>query len=251
VSDLTDAWRRAQLAEVAWVDDRGDPRVDVVVPLLRDGVPALALGYDQLDLARGLAAAEQVTWAVTVPAVAAGAAPIAAAAHVEVAEDPRGEDFAATSLLDQLLAKHPPARRRLDSPLLRREHGWYLPRLLVRTIELGPSFALAPAEALAVAATGGAPWLGAARDLSLGEGTARVDLPDGSGVLLQHGADVPELETPWHRRWRGTVGAGVLRADERDEVAPARRRPNLRERIRAERRLELACRAGLREAGVR
>ncbi|MEX1177715.1 MAG: hypothetical protein WEB09_04570 [Nitriliruptor sp.] len=251
-ADLTTAWRTAQLGEVAWVDAAGAPRAEVVVPLLDDRLPALALPYARLETARSIAAAGRVTWTLAVPAVTGGAVPVAAAARVEVVEDPAGERFTATSLLDQVLAKHPPARRRLDSALLRREHGWYVPRLLVRTTELGPSFELGAGEALGVSiAADGGPWVAAAHQVSVAEGAARLPVDDGPAVLLQHGADVPDLETPWHRRWRGTVTAGRFRAAERDEVPLARRPPGLRERLRAERALHRACRDGLRAAGHR
>jgi hypothetical protein len=250
--DLLAGWRVAQLAEIAWVDPDGSPHVRVVVPLLEDGAPTLALPYAELHAARSLAATDRATFCLAVPGVTGGSAPVAAAARIEVVEDPRGERFVASALLDQVVAKHPPARRRLDSILLRREHGWYVPRVLVRTLELGPSFDIGTGEALGVAATGdGGPWVAMARDASLSDGTARLEAPDGPAVLLQHGADVPALETPWHRRWQGTVWDGRFSAEDRDEVAPARRRPTLRERIRAERDLERACKDGLREAGHR
>lgn len=251
-ADLPVAWRAAQLGEVAWVAPDGTPHAAVVVPLLLDAAPALALPYAELDLARALAAADRVTFCLAVPALSGGTPPLAAAARIEVTEDPRGERFVGSPLLEQVLAKHPPSRRRLDSPLLRREHGWYVPRIVVRTVQLGPSFALGVGEALGVAvADDGGPWVALARDVSLGEGTARLDVDDGRATVLAHGADVPALEQPWHRRWSGVVRAGRFTADERDEVAPARRRPGLRERVRVERELERACRAGLREAGHR
>ncbi|MEX1164685.1 MAG: hypothetical protein WEB03_14025 [Nitriliruptor sp.] len=250
--ELTTAWRTAQLGEVAWVDATGAPQAEVVVPLLDDRLPALALPYARLATARSIAAAGRVTWTLAVPAVAGGAVPVAAAAHVEVIEDPAGERFIATSLLDQVLAKHPPARRRLDSVLLRREHGWYVPRLIIRTTELGPSFELGVGEALGVStAADGGPWVAAAHQVSVADGTARLPIDDGPAFVLQHGADIPDLETPWHRRWRGTVEAGRFRAIERDEVPLARRPPGLRDRLRTERTLHRACRDGLREAGHR
>lgn len=250
--DLLPAWRAAQLGEVAWIDPTGVPRAAAVVPLLSDGAPALALSYAELELGRSLATADRVTFCLAVPAVNGGTAPVAAAARIEVTEDPTGAAFVASPLLEQVLAKYPPDRRRLDSPLLRREHGWYLPRLLVRTVDLGPSFELGVGEALGVVPrTDGAPWVTQARDVSVGDGTARLDVGDGPAVLLAHGADVPALEQPWHRRWSGAVRAGRFTAVERDEIAPSGRRPGLRERIQRARALERSCRDGLRSAGHR
>jgi hypothetical protein len=251
-ASLPDTWRRAQLAEVSWVHPVDGPGAAPVVPLLDDGLPTLALPYAGLALARILADAEVVLWSAAVPAVTGGATPVAAAARIEVEEDPEGDAFATSALLDQVLAKHPPSRPRLDSILLRREHAWYVPRLLVRTVELGPSFGLGYLEALAVTATDdGHPWIAPASGLSLVDGTAAVDVPDGPAAVLQHGADVPDLETPWHHRWLGTVQAGRFTAEDRDDVPMARRRPALRDRLRAARDLRRACEAGLREAGHR
>lgn len=251
-AELTAAWRAAPLGEVAWVDAAGVPRAAVVVPLLSDGAPALALPYADLEVGRSLATAHRVTFCLAVPAVSGGTPPLAAAARVEVSEDPTGAAFTDSPLLEQVLAKHPPARRRLDSPLLRREHAWYLPRLLVRTVELGPSFPLGAGEALGVGVSAdGGPWVAMAHDVALREGTAALEVSDGPAVLLAHGADVPALEQPWHRRWTGTVRGGRFTAAERDEVAPEGRRLKLRERLRRERALERACRDGLRAAGHR
>jgi hypothetical protein len=251
-ASLPDVWRRAQLAEVAWVHPVDGPDAAVVVPLVEGDRPVLALPYADLALARQLADAEVVLFTAAVPAVTGHAEPVAAAASVEVVADPEGTAFTGSSLLDQVLAKHPPSRAQLDSPLLRREHAWYVPRLLVHTVELGPSFPLGYLEALGVVATdGGDPWVVPASQLSLADGTARLDAPDGPAAVLQHGADVPDLETPWHRRWRGTVRSGRFTAEERDEVPMSRRRPTLRDRMRSVRDLRRACEAGLREAGHR
>jgi hypothetical protein len=248
---LADTWRRAQLAEVSWVHPVDGPGAAPVLPLLEDGLPALALPYADLRLARQLADAEVVMWSAAVPTGTGGAAPVAAAARIEVAEDPDGATFASSPLLEQVLAKHPPSRARLDSILLRREHAWYVPRLLIRTVELGPSFELGYLEALGVSSSDGAPWLVPAAGLSLAEGTAHLEVPDGPAAVLQHGADVPDLETPWHHRWTGEVRAGRFTAAERDDVPMARRRPTLRDRMRAVRDLRRACEAGLRVAGHR
>lgn len=249
---LVDAWRGAQLAEVAWVHPVLGPDAAVVEPLVLNGRPTLALPYSQLDLARHLADAEVVLWLVAVPGLARDVRPVAAAARVEVEEDPDGERFTTSPLLEQLVSKHPVARGRLDSPLLRREHAWYVPRLLVRTVELGPSFELGYLEAIGVSATdAGDPWVAPASRLTLAAGTCLLDVPDGSAAVLQHGADVPELVTPWHHRWRGEVHDGRFVASERDDVPMARRMPTIRERLRAERALRRACEHGLREAGHR
>jgi hypothetical protein len=248
-ASLADTWRRAQLAEVSWVHPVDGPGAAPVVPLHDDGLPTLALPYADLALARQLADAEVVMWSAAVPAGTGGAAPVAAAARVEVVEDPDGAAFASSVLLEQELAEHPPSRARLGSVLLRREHAWYVPRLLVRTVELGPSFELGYLEAIGVTASDGAPWLVPAAGLSLADGTAHLAAPDGPAAVLQHGADVPDLETPWHHRWRGEVRAGRFTATERDDVPMARRRPTRRDRARADQDLRLACEAGLREAG--
>jgi hypothetical protein len=56
--------------------------------------------------------------------------PLAALGRLTLLEDGDGGLFT-DELLAQELRKHPPARALAASPLLRREHWWYLPRLVL------------------------------------------------------------------------------------------------------------------------
>ncbi|MFA9431305.1 hypothetical protein [Egicoccus sp. AB-alg2] len=247
---LVRGWRAAPFAEIAWLDPDGRPDAATVVPLVQRDHPVVALTYDRWDLAQRLAAAEAVLFAVTCPSLNQGRTPVSAWAHVSVHEDPRGQEFE-EQFLAQELAKYPPSRRFADSALLRSEHRWYLPRILVRATRLEDVSTHPFRDALALSsAPGGARAFTA--DLA-GEGVgARLvsSLPDGPVALLQHGADVPDLDRPWWRRWRGEVRDGVLQADAFDELRQELRPLGLWRRWRDQVHLERACKAGLRAASA-
>lgn len=248
--ELLAGCRRAQLAEVAWLDGAGRPDLTVAVPLVLDDAPTLALTYDRLELARAVAASGQVALTLATPALLRGATPVAATGHAVLEEDPRGERFR-EQLLDQELAKYPPARRFADSPLLQRENWWYLPRLVLRLTGLGGARTLdAPGTVAAVRDGDRLAVEGCDLD-DLGDHARirRAELPDGPAALLEHGGEVPELEFRWHRRLRGDLLGGQLAVVERDEIPPPAGRPGVVTRWRDERRLGRACRLGLRRAG--
>jgi hypothetical protein len=243
---LLESWRAAPLAEVSWLSADGRPEIAVVVPLIEEARPVMALTYDRLREARRLAAAGQVV--LGVHAFAGARAPLAGAT-VTVAEDPTGTSFA-QRLLAQELAKHPPSRELADSLLLRSEHWWYLPRLLVSARPRGPLRPPAPRrDALAAVATASGLELWT---VDLDEATRRPrlrpEMPDGPLTVLQHGAELPDLDRRWSRRWWGTAEGGRLLLDGWEERGVGRR-PGVWRRWRDEVALGRACRAGLRAAG--
>lgn len=246
---LVSAWRAAPFAEIAWLDADGRPDAATVVPLVHRDRPALALTFDRLDLGRRLAGAETVLFSVTSPALGGGGTPVSAWAHVSVHEDLLGTEFE-EYFLDQELAKHPPARRFADSPLLRHEHPWYLPRILVRVTRLDEVASHPFRDALAVTAADGT---GHATTVDLDrqdrDAAPTTPLPDGPTVILQHGADVPDLDRPWWRRWRGEVADGVLTTTDYVERAQLTDPQGVWRRWRDQIRFEKACRAGLRRVG--
>lgn len=252
-AEVVEAWRHAQLAEVAL---RRGSSVDtaVVVPLINDGLPCVALSYDRLPLARSLASADEVVLAVTT--FAGTGRNCTVRARAEPADDPQGAAFLGLGLLEQELAKHPPSRRRIDSLLLRREHWWLVPRLIVRFGQLTDGRQLTPADGI-VAFAANRLDVAACSVVERATDQLRLHLPDAPAqattapaVVLEHGADVPDLERPWYRRWRGRLANAHLTVDDFDEHAAADRQLRLLERWREERALERACRKGLREAGV-
>jgi hypothetical protein len=250
-ADLLSSWRVAQLAELAWLGQDGAPRLAVVVPLVDDGRPALALTYDRLTDAESIAAARRIVLAVTTPLLANGATPVVAEAQLALTPDPRGVGFE-DRLLAQELAKHPPSRQWADSRLLRREHWWYLPRLLLHASRLAPSRPLAAGDALAAVATGGRLAVAAVGldDASSERPRTTTPLPDGQAVLLRHGADVPDLDRRWERRWRGRVVDGELVVEATDALPRHRGRSGVWRRWREEAAYERACREGLRTVGA-
>jgi hypothetical protein len=262
------SWRRAQLGEVIWVDAGDAPgavtapasdlaagAVDaaVVVPLVHDGRPALALHYGRRELALRLAASRDVWVTIATPAVARGATPVAMRVAFDLAEDPEGDGFHASSMLDQELAKHPPSRRRLEHLVARREHWWYTGRMLLTARAVTEARRLEDGDAVVGGLREGelevaAAHLPEAPHRPDGEVTVRTALRDGPAVVLSHGGDVPDLEVPWHHRWRGTLAGDRLRIDEDHGYDAQARRPSLWQRLRTERALERACRDGMRAA---
>lgn len=130
--ELVRALDGSYLAEVGFRRSDGTAWAAVLVPLVEGGTVTFALPYSDRALAEALAASPAVLVATSDSrAVGRSWAPMAGQARVSVLPDPNGAVFCEL-LLEQELRKHPPARAYADSLLLRREHWWYLPRLLVR-----------------------------------------------------------------------------------------------------------------------
>ncbi len=246
---LLERWRAAPLGELVWLDRAGRPDARPVVSLLERSHPALALTYAELEVARAIAAAPRLALAVGTAAHLAHDV-LAAGVSVAVHDDPDGEGFA-ERLLVQELAKHPPSRRLADSILLRREHWWYVARLLVRVTHRSPTVTLGPGEILVAVAADGELELGVGRARGELTGDAHIEaaVPDGPAVALAHGADLPDLERPWWNRWYGPLRDGRLTIEAAADRAPRHGPMGLLGRWRAQTTLERACREGLRTAG--
>ncbi|CAN5142658.1 hypothetical protein BH20ACT5_BH20ACT5_03170 [soil metagenome] len=250
------ASHRAGVVEVCWTGPDGMLRATAGVPLQHSGQPTLALPWSHESQAREMAAAAAVGWVLSDGRLAQRSwEPLLALGRFELTEDTTGEVFA-DELLGQELRKYPPSRAYADTPLLRNENWWYLPRLL---LVLAPD-AVVPVGArtgsedavLAVVDQGGGLGVdtvavtdpGAApRATSL---SGRPALPPGEALLFGHDFSVPDLERwTWQTttgRWDGTRLDVVARSGQR-ELGPA---PGLRERLRRHRELERGCRAALR-----
>lgn len=263
IEDRTDVevarrtWCRAPLAAIAWLAPDGIPDVVSVLPLTGSGRPVLALPYAKVGLARALEASTEVVLAVVSPSQADSGASGPATALVtvrgraEVTADPSGDRFQASGLIEVELAKYPTSRRRLDSLLLRREHWWFLPRLLVHIDGLHHARTASPADGLLV--TGGPalqvePCRIEDRDPLRLRATGHL-AERRAAAVIEFGGDRPELEQPWERRWHGTLEGGRFETDRVTGEGPPERPLSLRQRMRAEKRLERACKAGLRDAG--
>jgi hypothetical protein len=258
--DLLAAWRAAQLSELVW-DSPDGPDVLPVVPLSDEGVACVALPYAELARADALAAAGTAIACVSRPTLAGGAEPIAARVRVRRTDDLDGERFETSQLLMQELAKHPPSRRRLDSILLRREHWWFLPRILLHLTPVEDPQPLAPSDALLGRRGPNGPssiQVEAVTITSRSSAQLVLDPPlDESpvsrgataAVILEHGAEPPDLERTWGTRTRGTLDGSTLTVTRVERWGRADRMPTLIQRVRDEWGLERACRAGLQASG--
>jgi hypothetical protein len=260
--DLVKAWRQAQLGELTW-DTADGPDATVVVPMTDEGVPCVALSYDQLARADALAAAGSAIASISAPGLLGGADPLRVRVRVTRSEDLDGERFEDSKLLLQELAKHPPSRRRLDSILLRREHWWFLPRILLHLEPTEDPAPLASTGALLAHRTAGGLEVSGVHVTRRDGERLHVDgvtlaTPRGPAVLLEHGAEPPDLERRWtFRRYGeldpatsvGTTGGSTTLVVRREESwGRTDRSPTLLQRIRDERTLERACIAGLRSS---
>lgn len=250
---LVASWRPALLGEVAWVRPDGVPDALPVVPLVERDRPVLALPYAHLEAARELAASPAVTLSVSDASFLVEDVPVAwAPATLELEEDPSGSAFM-RRLLDQELRKHPPSRTLADTPLHRREHWWYVPRLLLTAVELGPARPFDgprdPQDPLVSLAARGDLWLVTGRgmpgDADRLPGSAGAD----AAALLRHGARNEDLEGRWSERVRGRLRDGRLE-DPTTTVDGPRLGSGLLGRWDAQRRLEKSCRAGLHSVGA-
>jgi hypothetical protein len=254
--DLLTAWRSAQIGELVW-DTPDGPDALPVVPLSDDGAPCVALPYASLARADTLATSGTAIASISDPTLARDAQPLLVRVRVRRIDDLDGERFETSMLLMQELAKHPPSRRRLDSILLRREHWWFLPRILLHleaTEEpcpltrtgalLGRRGADGPAsiEVTTVDVTGRD-----ARAVTLAG--VPTSTPATPAVLLEHGAEPPELERIWGTRTTGRLEGTQLVVRDVERWGRADRMPTLLQRVRDEWSLERACRAGLRASG--
>ena len=258
--DLISAWRQAQLGEIVW--DRADglgptsgPDAMVVVPLTDDGTPCVALPFAHLEAAESLQRAGMAVITVSDPSLCRGAQPVQARVRVTRHDDTDGAHFEASKMLLQELAKHPPSRRRIDSIILRREHWWFMPRILLRLEPLSDASPLLAGDGvLGVRTSSGLEVTTATiterrHEAVLIDTAQRTDLT-GPAVLLSHGAEPPDLEVHWADRWHGALAQGQLTVADHESDGRRGGAPRLLQRVREEWLLERRCRAGLRSVGV-
>ena len=256
--DLLTAWRAAQLGELVW-DTPDGPDAMPVVPLSDDGVACIALPYSELARADALAAAGTAVACIADTTLARGADTLSVRVRVRRIDDLDGEHFETSQLLMQELAKHPPSRRRLDSILLRREHWWFLPRVLLHLEPVEDPRPLIPTGALlGVHGVQGPTSLEVSavsvvsreRDaLLLDAATGAPSAGPARAVVLEHGAEPPDLERTWGTRTTGTLAGSQLTVASLDRWGRSDRMPTLLQRVRDEWSVERACIAGLRASG--
>ncbi|WP_155838763.1 pyridoxamine 5'-phosphate oxidase family protein [Arthrobacter castelli] len=271
----------SSLADVAWIDDDGGIRACGAVVLLWGETPAIAFSYAYADLARSIAAAPQAAFAFTeTRSTSSTFVPGAITGRPALVEDYDGSTFT-EELLEQELRRHPPARVFADSVLLRREHWWYLPRLIV-TLDVealrslpprtgqGPTSSdakrpLAVEYLLAVSVDGRlqthlvrAAESGSSRALLL-EPVAGGALPRGRAVLAGQDASFPDRQQWSTWQYRGfctgsspdsTETGAVLEVAEAPEPGSSGLEPvpTVWQRMRREQKYGKACRQGVAEA---
>jgi hypothetical protein len=254
-TSLEPAVHAAGVAELLWRTPDAAPEAVGVVPLVLNGLPAVALPWVHGDTARRAAASDVAALVLSEPRLTGSAwAPLAAAGRLTLVEDGDGSLFV-QHLLDQELRKHPPSRALADSPMLRREHWWYLPRLilLLDPAEVRPCGQRSgPADAVLGVDDGGlhvrtvrvADWN--AEPLHLQDAPSDVA---GPAVLVGQELSVPDVE-----RWTVHTTTGRYADGRLSDVHPAETRllepvPGVRARMRRQRALERGCVTALRAAG--
>ncbi len=260
MTNFQDAWKRAVAGELSWIGPGESPDVLPVVPLQLDGAACVALPYRHLDLVAELRGADEVAFSVTDPgSLRSQERGYAAIGRVSVIEDIEGALFA-ERLLPQELVKYPPSRGLADTALLRREHWWWLPRLVVTLREVDRVASLPPRaepEAALLVRDGA----GLRLDVVSGEDWSadRVVLRSATGdplygdgvpaMAMGHAYTRPDLERwePWARR--GVLRGDVLAVSERLGAPAETLRPlGIWQRIKRHRDLERSCVAAVKRA---
>jgi hypothetical protein len=243
-----EAVHASSLSVLCWLDENGLPRARGVVALVRDDRPVIAFTYSDELVAREVARSARVALAITETRSTGPAfRPALLTGRPDLLEDSDGEVFV-SDLLRQELRRYPPARLYADSPLLMREHWWYLPRLVVEVEveEVEPLGAHGQEGHVLVVADGGMPVVRVAT--VRGRTQDRVELSvegpvvaPGPAVLFGQDASFPDLEQWSQWRYRGHWDGSGLNVEE----APARtglgRTPGLLQRWRRQRALERRC----------
>jgi hypothetical protein len=239
------------------VGEDGRPDAIPATPLLLNDQPVVALPYAYDQLARTIGKAPVISLALSDPRMTGPHwQPLAVPALPRMIEDRDGAIFT-EHLVGQELKKYPPARALIDSPLLRREHWWYVPRLLIliEPISVTTVSAIAarrdPADLVLSVTDGTNLAVDTVRTEDGGSDQLRLtslagrELPNGPAALLGHDFSVPDLErwTSWVTR--GVLTNGVLRVEDRPERTTLEPTLTLWQRFRRQRRLERACRRAL------
>ena len=255
-TSLERAVHSAGVAELLWQTAAGPPAAIGVVPLVLGGKPAVALPWAHADTARDAAAGGTAAFVLSdARLTGSGWEPLVATGQLTLVEDVDGDLFL-EELLDQELRKHPPSRALADSHMLRREHWWYLPRLVLvlepadvvpgaRREDPRDAVLAVDDDGLHVRTVRVAGWDADPLVLDGGPVTVR-----GPAALVGQEISVPDVE-----QWTVHTTTGRYADGRLTDVRPAATRsleprPGLLARIRRQRALERACVTALRAAGT-
>ena len=250
----------AAVAELAYLDDGGSPRIKSLTPLILEKEPVFALTYDRIDLARKLEKSPGVSLTFSDSRLArVGWSPLAVSGGIEVIPDPEGDLFL-QELLDWELRKFWPSRQLIGSLVLQKDNWWYLPRLILRFTGTGTP---RPIERRTEPNYGILAWKD--DEGIIRSDTARVEdweterpvvsplSPDraltGSvpAALLYHDFSVPDREQQAVLHLSGRLENDRLNVKRREGSRPLGKRPGIIARWRAQKDLERRCRAGLKD----
>jgi hypothetical protein len=244
----------AGIAELVWRVPGSAPGSLGVVPLLLDDRPAVALPWARLDDARAVAGSPGAALVLSEPRLAGPSwRPVVLAGRFSLIEDGEAEVFP-DRLLDQEVRKHPPSRALVDSPLLRREHWWYLRRLILvmdvdsaepGTARSGPDDAVLAVDddGLLVRTVHIDDWDADPLPMTGGPTTA-------SGPAVLVGQEISSDAERWTvHRTSGTYAGGRLTDVVRPPTRELERTAGVLTRMRRQRALEKACISALRAAG--
>lgn len=252
VEQLDKSIEASSLAELTWTRPSGDVHAVGVIALAYHARPVVAFTYAAAAVAREIAASPHVVLALTEQRSTSSAfVAMAASGRPTLYEDREGDFFVDELLLEEL-RRYPPARRYADSPLLRREHWWYLPRLVVGldVDDVHPLTGRSSADEhlLAVATAPGEITVRTARVES---GTTDVavapnaPVTEGPAVLFGQDASFPDLEQWSQWCWRGWWNGHHLEVQDapgRVGLGPV---PGIWQRWRAHRDFERRCRGAI------
>ncbi|MFD0559890.1 hypothetical protein FB566_0542 [Stackebrandtia endophytica] len=259
---VTDTWPKlidaAAVCEVLWRTPDGSPHAIAATPLLWRDKPSLCFTYARADTARSIAGADSVTIVLSDPRLSGGAwGPVAITGRPHLTEDTSGDQFSG-SLLLQELRKYPPSRALADSPLLRREHWWYVLRLII-TVEPTWFTPVTPRQdgTGAVMATFGHGIQVATvtappedRRVTPLMSLSRQPLPaPGPAVVLQHDFSVPDRELESSLVTTGDWDGELFTVTARRGAAQLPGPPGLLARMRSQYRLSRDCRRALADIG--
>ncbi len=269
------AVRSSSVAELAWLEGDGSPQVRGVVPLVRGERPVVAFTYADEPTARRAAAAPGLVLALTeARSTGPGFAPRLLRGRPRLVEDPEGTVFGDDLLVEEL-RRYPPSRLLADSPMLCREHWWYLPRLLIEldvdaieplpvrrqptSTALGDHVLVTGSQGQAPAASAGEtpdvqvvsvdqdgpPDLLSVQARDEADGVGQEQAVAGPAVLFGQDASFPDLEQWSQWQWHGVWQAGRLDIRQAPEQVGLEPVPSVWGRWRRQRDLERRCRAAL------